>query len=190
MMAGMPLRHRRRDHDVDDDRPGPIEGSVIRPARADDIATIIALRALLFEAMGTAPATISDNAWQQQAARWFQLHLSDERTCIMVADAHNVVVSCAMGQVIDRCPSPTDDSGLGGLLSNIATFPGHRRMGFSEACVEAVMDWFATSTQVQTISLLATPQGQGISERFGFERHSFPEMRATITRPVPADDED
>ncbi|WP_370893519.1 GNAT family N-acetyltransferase [Janibacter sp. GXQ6167] len=186
----MPLRPRRRDHDADEGRPGPIEGSVIRPARAHDIATIIALRALLFEAMGTAPATISDNAWQQQAARWFQLHLSDERTCIMVAEAHHVVVSCAMGQVIDRCPSPTDDTGVGGLMSNIATFPGHRRMGFSEACVEAVMDWFSTATDVETISLLATPQGQGIYERFGFEEHSFPEMRAAVPRPTPESDLD
>ncbi|WP_435203174.1 GNAT family N-acetyltransferase [Janibacter sp. GS2] len=160
---------------------GPLEGSVIRPAASDDIATIIALRALMFEAMGTSSAEVLDAEWQRQAARWTQLHLSDPSTHIVVAEANGTVVSCGMGQIIDLMPSPTR-SGVGGLISNVATFPRHRRLGFTHATFEALLEWFAEDTDVEVVTLHATEDGRSMYERFGFTDSTFPEMRLRLER--------
>lgn len=181
----LPRRHgrdRRREP-----VPGPVEGSVIRPAVQDDIATIVALRSLMFEAMGVSSDEVLDTVWQQEAARWVQLHLSDPGVRIMVAEAHGTVVSCVMGQVVDLMPSP-HRTGPGGHVSNVATFPRHRRLGFTGAIIEAVLTWFREETDVEVVSVNATEDGRSIYERFGFEEAAFPEMRLRIDR-TPAEEE-
>ena len=167
--------------------PGPVEGSVIRPAGSGDIATIVALRALMFEAMGTSSEDLLDTEWQQQAARWVQLRLSDPRIHIVVAEAHGTVVSCGMAQVVDLMPSPTR-AGAGGLISNIATFPRHRRLGFTHATFEALLDWLAEETDAEIVSLNATEDGRAMYEKFGFEETTFPEMRLVLERSGAAED--
>lgn len=176
-----PGRDRRREP-----VPGPVEGSVIRPAVQGDIATIIALRALMFEAMGVSSEEVLDIGWQQDASRWIQLRLSDPRVRIVVAEANGTVVSCAMGQVLPLMPSPfgSDD---GGRISNVATFPRHRRLGFTRATVEALLEWFTEETRVGVISINATEEGRALYERFGFTDVRFPEMRLHLDR--SADDE-
>ena len=167
--------------------PGPVEGSVIRPAVQDDIATIIALRSLMFEAMGVSSDEVLDTAWQQDASRWLQLHLSDPRLRIMVAEANGTVVSCAMGQIVDLLPSPfgSDD---GGRISNVATFPRHRRLGFTRTIVEALLEWFTEETTVGVVSINATEEGRAMYEQFGFADVSFPEMRLRLERHEGTDD--
>ena len=171
--------------------PGPVEGSVIRPATSDDIATIVALRALMFEAMGTPEEEVLDAEWQRQSSRWIQLHLSDPSIHIAVAEANGTVVSCGMAQVLDLMPSPTR-SGAGGLISNIATFPRHRRLGFTNATVEALLEWFTEETDVDVVSLNAVGNARPMYERFGFTEAAFPEMRLHLDRSTdeeePAED--
>lgn len=162
--------------------PGPVDGSVIRPAAQGDIATIIALRALMFESRGASSEELLDIGWQQEASRWVQLHLSEPTTHIAVAEANGTVVSCAMGQVLDVMPSPTS-SGPAGRISNVATFPRHRRLGFTRATVEAVLDWFVDETDVEVVGLGATEEGRPMYERFGFTEVAFPEMRLHLERP-------
>lgn len=171
-----PGRDRRREP-----VPGPVEGSVIRPAVAQDIGTIIALRALMFEAMGTASDEVLDTRWQQDAARWIQLHLNDPTVRIMVAEANGTVVSCAMGQVVELLPSPMT-SAPGGRISNVATFPRHRRLGFTRATVEALIEWFTEETEVEVVTLNATDEGRSMYERFGFTDTAFPQMRVRLER--------
>ncbi|MDN5717777.1 MAG: GNAT family N-acetyltransferase [Janibacter sp.] len=168
--------------------PGPVEGSVIRPAVAGDAATIIALRALMFEAMGTPAEAISDIGWQQEASRWLQLHLADERVHVVVAEANGTVVSCAIGQVLDLMPSPTRARG-GGLVTNIATFPRHRRLGFTHAVLESLLGWFEQETDVEVITLNATEAGRDIYDNFGFVASTFPEMRLRLERAVDPDED-
>ncbi|KRE35544.1 hypothetical protein ASG73_16570 [Janibacter sp. Soil728] len=167
--------------------PGPVEGSVIRPAVPGDIATIIALRALMFEAMDASAEAISDIGWQQDASRWLQQHLGDERVHVVVAEANGTVVSCAIGQVLDLMPSPTRASG-GGLVTNIATFPRHRRLGFTHAVLEALLGWFEEETGVEVITLNATEAGRDIYDNFGFVVSTFPEMRLRLERPAEPDE--
>ncbi|NYF97353.1 GNAT family N-acetyltransferase [Janibacter cremeus] len=177
-----PGRDRRREP-----VPGPVEGSVIRPAVQDDVATIIALRALMFEAMGVSSDEVLETTWQQDASRWIQLHLSDPRLRIMVAEANGTVVSCAMGQVVDLMPSPSG-SHDGGRISNVATFPRHRRLGFTRTTVEALLDWFREETEVGVVSINATQEGRAMYEKFGFADVTFPEMRLHLDRPADGED--
>ncbi|WP_068249969.1 GNAT family N-acetyltransferase [Janibacter corallicola] len=177
----------RRSKETPEHLPGPVEGSIIRPATQEDIATIVALRALLFEATGAPPEVVSDTAWQQDAARWLQLRLASGDAHVVVAEAHGTVVSCVMGQVVDLMPSP-HRSGPGGRVSNVATFPRHRRLGFTGAIIEAVLTWFREETDVEVVSVGATEDGRSIYERFGFEEAAFPEMRLRIDR-TPAEEE-
>ncbi len=185
----MALRPRRRESPFAAEQPGPVEGSVIRRARPGDQAAVIALRALMFEAMGTPTPLVSSAAWQSEAARWLQLHLTDPDVNITVAVAHDVVVSCAIGQVVDLMPSPVRQSPYGGLVTNVATFPGRRRLGFSEACITAVLDWFRDSTQVDVVTLNATEEARASYERLGFVVNEHPEMRLTLVRDEPAPDD-
>lgn len=158
---------------------------MIRAATAGDIGTIVALRALMFEAMGHSTEEVSDVLWQQDAARWLQLHLSNERTHVLVAEVNGTVVSCAIGQVVDLMPSP-GRTGDGGMISNIATFPRHRRLGFTHAVVSVMLDWFTQDSQVEVVSLNATREGQRIYEHFGFAVSQFPEMRLRLDREEPS----
>lgn len=169
--------------------PGPVEGSVVRPAASGDIATIVALRALMFEAMGTSSDEVLDVEWQRQASRWLQLNLSHPGTHVVVVEANGTVVSCGMAQVVDLMPSPAR-SGAGALISNVATFPRHRRLGFTHATFEALLDWLTDETDVEVVSLNATEDGRAMYEKFGFAETTFPEMRLELERPDDIEDDD
>lgn len=184
-MARRPLRRDRRPTFAEHD--GPTEGSVIRPAVPSDIGTVVELRALMFEAMGSSSEEISDIGWQQDASRWLQLHLSDEDIHVIVAEAHGTVVSCAIGQVIATVPGP-GRRGDGGQISNIATFPRHRRLGFTHAVLGSLLEWFEEETDVEVISLNATEAGWDIYESFGFVETAFPQMRKRLDRAEPDGD--
>lgn len=179
-MARRPLRRERRP--ALGERPGPVEGSVIRAATAADIGSVIELRILMFEAMRTPDEELYDPRWRADAARWLQLHLEDPRVAVAVAVVGESVVSCAMGQVLDLMPSPVRPGDVGGLLTNVATFPSHRRRGFSLACVDAVLEWFVECTDVEVVTLNATAEGAPMYERLGFSASQFPELRARLTR--------
>ena len=179
-MARRPLRRERRAPFAEHD--GPVEGSVIRPATAADIGTVVELRALMFEAMGTSSEQLHDAQWRADAARWLQLRLDDPRVCVAVGTVGEAVVSCAMGQVVPLMPSPQRPGDTGGLLTNVVTFPGHRRLGFSEACVEAVLGWYRDATDVEVVTLNATAEGAPMYERLGFTPSEFPEMRVRLER--------
>ncbi|GAB3112612.1 hypothetical protein GCM10027055_15920 [Janibacter alkaliphilus] len=158
---------RRRDRTAGE-VPGPVEGSVVRPARAADIATIVTLHGIMAEAVGGPTEMVAAADWQQQAARWLQLHLADERVRVVVAEVHGVVVSCALGQVLDHLPSPDDPGEQRGLVSTVVTFPAHRRRGHSEACTRELLTWFREQTEVQVVELAAGERGVELYERLGF----------------------
>lgn len=160
---------------------------MVRPAVAGDIATIVALRALMFESMGTPSDTLLETAWQREAARWVQLHLSDPSTYVVVVEANGTVVSCGIGQVVDLMPSPTR-SGLGGLITNVATFPRHRRLGFTHATFEALLEWFVEETEVEVLTLNATDEVRAMYEEFGFAEALFPQMQLVLDRTAEGED--
>lgn len=177
-----PAREKEPDHDAQPESVDPPAGPVIRRAVAKDLGAVLALRALMFSAMGASTAAISDNTWQRNASRWLQLNLGDPRVNITVADVNGSAVACALGEVVDRPPSPGNPNGLVGMLGNVATFPEYRMTGLGQACVDAVMDWFREETDVSTVELVATPGGHRRYAKHGFREHEFPHLRVTIDR--------
>lgn len=151
-----------------------------RRATARDAPALVELRALMFEAMVT--PRVDEPHWRQVATRWFEEHLDDRHTCVVVAEDAGVVVACAMGQVRDVPPSPSNPTGLGGLVSNVVTLPEARRQGHARACLAALLEWFRQETSVGRLELFATEAGSGLYEEFGFRRHDWPAMRMPLSR--------
>ncbi|MEI2777072.1 MAG: GNAT family N-acetyltransferase [Tetrasphaera sp.] len=157
-------------------------GPLIRRAQTRDLAPVVALRALMFAAMGTSTEKVSANEWQLNARRWFQVNLKNPAVNVTVAEVNGTAVACAVGEVVDRTPSPGNPTGKVGVLGNVATFPEHRMTGLGQGCVDAVMEWFRESTAVTSVELFATPDGRRRYEAYGFTEHEFPQMRLTIDR--------
>ena len=76
-----------------------------RRARADDVAALVDLRRLMFQDMGSGGATDSD--WQDAARQWFARRVAAPGVCLIVVEAHDVVVAAAMGTLRDAAPSPS-----------------------------------------------------------------------------------
>lgn len=159
-------------------------GPTIRRATSKDLAAVLALRALMFTAMGTDAEKVADGEWQANALRWLQVSLNSPSMYIAVADVNGSTVACAIGEVLDRGPTPSNPSGRFGMLTNVATFPQYRMTGLGQGCVDAVMAWFRDETEVGQVSLNATPEGLRRYLPHGFAEVTFPEMRATLDRAV------
>ena len=151
-----------------------------RRATSGDAPALVELRALMFEAMGT--PGVDDPHWRHAALRWFEEHLAERHTCVVIAEDAGVVVACAMGQVRDVPPSPSNPTGQGGLLSNVVTLPEARRRGHARACLVALLEWFRQETEVGRLELFATGAGSGLYEELGFHRHDWPAMRMPLSR--------
>lgn len=135
----------------------------------------------MFEAMGT--PGVEEPGWRQAARAWFEREVARRHTCVVVAqDTHGRVVACAMGQVRDEAPSPSNPTGGSGLVSNVVTHPDVRRQGHARACLEALVAWFRDETGVGRLELFATGEGSGLYEELGFRRHEWPAMRMPVTR--------
>ncbi len=174
------LRSRDRDREPETARTDGMP--VIRRAKSRDLAALIALRALLFEAMGTAPQALSAAGWQREAQRWLQVNLQHPDVNITVADVNGSVVACAIGQVTDRMPSPGHPQGRVGILGNVVTFPEYRMGGLAQACIDAVMQWFREETDATGVELFATQEGRRRYLGHGFTDHEFPQLRVALPR--------
>lgn len=157
-------------------------GVVIRRATSRDLAPLLALRALMFTAMGASTEAVSANAWQANARRWLQVNLGNERVNITIAEVNGSAVACAIGEVVERPPSPGNPDGLVGMLGNVATFPEYRMTGLGQACVDAVMAWFREETAVTSVELFATAEGRRRYAAHGFADHPVAHLRVAIPR--------
>jgi GNAT superfamily N-acetyltransferase len=144
-----------------------------------DAGALVVLRALMFEAMGV--AGVSDPAWRDAARTWFERELAHPHTCVVVADdAQGEVVASAMGRLRFEAPSPSNSSGVSGIVSNVATLPAARRRGLARACVSAVVEWFRDETEAEQLELFATGEGAGLYVDLGFAPTAFPAMRMQL----------
>lgn len=156
--------------------------STVRRAGAADLDALVALRHLMFEAMGTDASTLADPRWREAAYTWFHERLADPAVLLVVADLDGEPVSSAVGEVTTLIPGPSCPNGLVGLLSNVATLPHARGRGLAAACTDAVLGWFADRTEVTRVDLFATEEGARIYRSRGFDTSPFPAMRRTVTR--------
>jgi ribosomal protein S18 acetylase RimI-like enzyme len=167
----------------EDGAVGRSDGVVVRRAVAADAPVLTALRAEMFVAMGhdVGPA---DAPWRSAASAWFVERLeADGRVAVFVAEHPDAgVVACALGTSTPHVPGPRNPSGSRGHVSNICTHPAYRRQGLARACVEALLGWFRTSTDVGAVHLSATADGIGLYESFGFTRPEHPSLTLRLDR--------
>ena len=154
----------------------------IRVARPEDATAFLALRALMFEAMGTPAASVADPRWRAEGHRWFRESVDRPSVRIVVAEVDARVVSCAAGEVGTLAPGPSVPNGSVGLLFNVATLPAYRGRGLARECTDAVLDWFRDDTDVTRVDLFATPEGSGIYRARGFLEVPQPAMRWRLDR--------
>lgn len=154
---------------------------VVREARRPDVDALVALRVVMFEAMGTAPAALASPVWRGAAHDWFVDAIGAAGVRLVVAEVDGEVASCAVGEVTSLIPGPGTPNGSVGLLSNVATFAAYRGRGLAAACTDDLLAWFADRTDVTRVDLFATPAGTRIYAPRGFDTRPFPAM----TRPLP-----
>ncbi|MFN8083790.1 MAG: GNAT family N-acetyltransferase [Dermatophilaceae bacterium] len=146
-----------------------------RVATAADVPALAALRVAMFDAMGV---DSSGAEFRARCTRWFAEHLDDPDVRIVVADdPDGMPVSCAVAQVRPAPPSPSGHSGELATIFNVVTLAAYRKRGYAAACFDALLDWVDARSDVQTVELLATPEGRGLYSSRGFVTHPHPLMR-------------
>jgi ribosomal protein S18 acetylase RimI-like enzyme len=161
----------------------------VQPRRATkaDVAALVHLRSLMFSAMGVDVGG-QDAAWRLAATRWFleQLDRPQEFAGFVVEHPVDGVVCAALGSCDARAPSPGNVTARHGHVFNISTEPAHRRRGYAQACLTALLTWFRKDIGVRVIDLAATPDGARLYELAGFRERPVPSMRLLIQQPPPA----
>ncbi|MFL6078755.1 MAG: GNAT family N-acetyltransferase [Ornithinibacter sp.] len=147
-----------------------------------DAAVMVTLRAVMFEAMGTASEAIADPGWRRAAHEWFADRATAPGVRVVVAEADGRVVSGAVGEVTALIPGPTAVNGSVGLISNVATLHAWRGRGLAAACTDDLLRWFAHDTDVTRVDLFATTGGSRIYSARGFTVRDFPAMCLPVPR--------
>ncbi|WP_226873688.1 GNAT family N-acetyltransferase [Microbispora sitophila] len=162
-----------------------ISGIVVRRAGAADAAALVRLRAVMLEDMG---AEVGDESapWRASAEAWFTRRLRDpgDFAAFVVDDPELGVVSCAAGTCDPHAPGPTNPSGLQGHVFNICTDRRRRRLGLARACLDALLVWYRTETEVRTIDLNATSYGIELYQSFGFDAPRYPALQLRLGPPL------
>lgn len=152
---------------------------VVRRARAADVAELVRLREVMFDAMGLVGGSPE---WRSVAVEVMAASMEIGRMIGFVVDDPQAKGNLAAGGVVEyepRLPSPANPTGVLAYVSNIATDPAWRRQGFARAVAEALLD-DARGRGVVRIELHATPDGIELYRSLGFvERAGNPEMRWT-----------
>ncbi len=161
---------------------GTTSSTLVREATADDAAALVVLRDVMFEVMGVPPERLADDAWRRAAHDWFVGRTGERGVRVTVAEVDGEVVAAAVGEVTALIPGPGAPNGSVGLVSNVATLPGHRGRGLAAAVTDDLLAWFLESTDVTRIDLFATPGGARIYEPRGFVARSFPAMSFAVPR--------
>ncbi|WP_305786695.1 GNAT family N-acetyltransferase [Symbioplanes lichenis] len=152
---------------------------IARAAVPADAAELMRLRAVLLSSMGD---DVTDGPWQAAGASHLRAKLGGDTLAAFVVDAPGGpgLAASVVGAVDERLPGPRNPSGLVGYVYSVATHPEHRRRGYSRACMEGLLQWYA-ARGVTKIDLRASPEGLGLYESLGFRRTSDPAMRLDLT---------
>ncbi len=153
---------------------------VIRPATAEDRATLVEFRlAMLAEMFGSEPGAAAtrlvDPATLRQAnERWVDEHFGRDFTAWM-ADLDGRPAACAGLLWFAHPPGPINPGGLEAYILNVYTRPEARRMGLARAVVERVVAQ-ARAAGVRRIWLRASPDGRPLYESMGFRTGDYMQL--------------
>jgi GNAT superfamily N-acetyltransferase len=153
----------------------------VRRATAADAEELMRLRVVMLTAVsGSAP---TPGPWLAAGAQILraQLGRADPPLAACVVDDPDVpgrLSACAVGSIETRLPGPRNPSGRVGYVYNVATDPAHRRRGYSRACMQALLQWYADQG-VTAVDLRASREGEPLYSSLGFARVGEPGMRRT-----------
>jgi GNAT superfamily N-acetyltransferase len=153
---------------------------VVRAAGLADVDALAALRASMFESMGT--AGVDDPGWLRAARVWFTTHLHHPDVALRVVEVDGEVVAGAVAHVRRHLPSPGNASGRVVTISNVSTLAPYRGRGFGRLAFEAVMEWTRESSRAEGAELVATGMGQEMYAGAGFTLHPMPAMRLPLPK--------
>lgn len=158
------------------DRMSTATRASIRAATAADAAHLIRLWAMVFDEDDSTPAT----RWKKHAHEWFT-RLVEDRTAARfpVVEVNGDVVATAIGTLELGVPNPQCPRGRTVRLANVVTVPEHRGKGFGTLLVRDVITW-ARSIDADRVDLSATPDGQRIYEKTGFDMAKAPRMKLVL----------
>jgi GNAT superfamily N-acetyltransferase len=151
----------------------------VRRATPLDVAELVRLRRVMFDAMGIDHA---DPEWAQATERVLRAGLADGSMAAYVVDGDDGRLAAGgVGMVAQRLPGPRNPNGLHGYVQSMATDPSARRQGHARAVFEALLAWFADEG-VTSVALHATGEGAPLYRSYGFSepanlplsRHSPP----------------
>ena len=148
----------------------------IRTATAADAAQLLLLWALVFDE----DATDSQTMWKQHAHEWFTRFVEDRTSArFPVIEVDGDVVATAIGTLELGVPNPQCPRGRTVRLANVITLPEHRGRGYGTLLVRDVVEW-ARSIDADRVDLSATPDGQRIYEKAGFNLTKAPRMKLIL----------
>jgi ribosomal protein S18 acetylase RimI-like enzyme len=148
----------------------------IRAATATDSPQLLLLWASVFNDDDVDPLT----EWKQHAQRWFTCSVEERTTArFPVIEVEREVVATAIGTLELGVPNPQCPRGRTARLANLITLPQHRGNGYGTLLVRDVIEW-ARSIDADRIDLSATPDGQRIYERAGFNMTKAPRMKLVL----------
>ena len=156
----------------------------VRRAGPGDAEELMRMRVVMLSGMpGASPP--ESGPWLEAGADLLRRQLTDpaERVAAFVVprpDAPEELAACVVGAVDERLPSPFYPSPIRGYVYNVATVAEYRRRGYSRACMEALLTWYA-ARGVGLVDLRASPDGEPLYASLGFTRTSGPTMRLLIT---------
>lgn len=149
----------------------------IRPATVEDIADLVRLRRVMFEAMGCSdPAQLDAGDAAAEAYFAEAIPAGEFHGWLAMTPAGEAVSSS--GVVVDRHPpGPTNLSGRIGYIMNVVTLPAYRRRGLARRVMQAALDWLV-ERGMRRVTLHATEVGRPLYEQLGFEAGN--EMRLRL----------
>ncbi len=148
----------------------------IRAATAADAAQLLHLWALVFNEADTDPLM----KWRKHAQGWLTRVVEDRTTVrLPVIEVDGNVVATAIGTLELGVPNPQCLRGRTVRLANVITEPEHRGRGYGTLLVRDVIEW-ARSIDADRVDLSATPDGQRIYEKAGFELTKAPRMKLVL----------
>lgn len=171
------------------DAPAVVPDGTARPATAHDVAELVRLRRLMFEAMGL---DTRDGSWERVAVEVIGRDLRADRLVAAVVDAPDGSGALAAGgiaQFAAHIPGPTNPAATRAYLSSMSTDPRWRRRGYGTRVLELLMD-LCRARRAGVVELHATDAGRILYERAGFvPRPGAPEMRWADPRVVASADQ-
>lgn len=153
------------------------DGIRIRPATLMDMAQVIALRRLMFEAMGLTDRAQLD-ACDAACDVYFREAIISGRFhgWLAVTPAGEAVASG--GVVVDEHPpGPNNPSGRTAYIMNMYTLPAYRRRGLARRILLEILAW-ARAAGLTRAALHASEQARPLYYGLGFRPSN--EMRASL----------